>query len=284
MNIISKTIVAFVSIAQISFSAFASKGIILKDDTNLDYYENDKYVRTLMSLVSTNTLIHFTGNNFYLSKYIPEDKKYSLHVCNLLSNKCAPIITPDNSSDIVDFSFRDNGTGFVAKKDLNIDYYEENRFIKTITRADRAIISVSFNGNSTYFAEVKDYNNGEYSSFIKRCSKYALNCKVIAAIKDSITSISFNEFEEGFAVSRMGKTYRFSNNLITEVKNPLNFHSDNLSFTNSGIYTRYQYTENTYDVENPIIIKTEILKCDLLGNNCKNKYREHGIPVRASFK
>jgi len=284
MKSVLKSIFTLLVVSQVSNFAHASKGIILKDDTNLDYYENDKYVKTLMSLVSTTTLINYTGSNFYLSKYIPEDNKYSLHACSMETLKCVPITTPDTSADIVGISFQDNGKGFVAKKDLNIDYYENNVFVKTITKADRKIIYVSYTGKSTYFAEVKDENNGMYTSFIKRCSEFAWNCKVIGEINDSITSISFNDNFEGYAVSRIGKLYHFKNDKIVSITKPFKFYTDDLFFTDTGFYTRRQFLEGNFNDEKPMRVKTEITKCDLSGNDCKNTFREHGIHVRGSFK
>jgi hypothetical protein len=71
MKSVLKSIFTLLVASQISNFAHANKGIILKDDTNLDYYENDKFVKQVNhfnDIYNEFISLYFTGDYYYVVK------------------------------------------------------------------------------------------------------------------------------------------------------------------------------------------------------------------------
>ena len=207
-------------------SAFASRGLILNADNSIYYYENGEFIREVVQLPSSNYSISYTGDNFFYAKYFKEDKKYSLHICNILTAKCNPIETPKETAEITDISFSDNGYGLISRKDNKIDIYLEGIYSNTIAIDGREIKGVSFVGDNFYVLQVKENRYNWISSSIKKCSLLDLICNDYIQINQQITSIFSNEQNDIFALSKDGYIFYFSNGQYQWQKKFLNYYSN----------------------------------------------------------
>ncbi|WGL59392.1 hypothetical protein QEJ31_12745 [Pigmentibacter sp. JX0631] len=265
-------------------SAFASRGLILSADNSINYYENGELIRKVIQLPSSNYSISYTGDNFFYAKYFKEDKKYSLHICNLLTAKCNPIETPKETAEIVDISFSDNGYGLIARTDNKIDIYFEGSYSYSIPIEGREIKGVSFVGDYFYVLQVKENRYNWISSSIKKCSLLNLICSDYIQINQQITSIFSNEQNDIFALSKDGYIFYFFNGQYQWQKKFINYYADNLSFTDQGFVIRQQYTEKINNILQPSRYTASFFLCSIEENYCEKIQTTNTIPVKGSFK
>lgn len=265
-------------------SAFGSRGLVLSADNSINYYENGYLIRQVLILPSTNYSISYTGDNFFYAKYFKEDKKYSLHSCNLLTSKCNPIETPKETAEIIDISFTDYGYGLIARKDNKIDIYLEGNYSNTMFIEGREIKGVSFVGDYFYVLQVKENRYNWISSSIKKCSLLNLVCIDYIQLNQQITSISSNDQNEIFALSKDGYVFYFFNGEFQWQKKLLNYYADNLFYTDQGFFIRQQYNERINNILQPSRYTASFFLCTVEEKYCEKIQTLNSIPVKGSFK
>ncbi len=280
MNL-KKIFPCFLLLSQVSL---ASKGIVLKADNTIDYYENGEFVRQIIQLPSSNYLISYTGDLFFQAKYFPEDKRYSLHSCNILTAKCMPIVSPNLAGDIVAISFSDNGFGVVARKDNKIDIYEDSKYIKTFSIEGREIKDISFLGDNFYVLQIKEGRYSWISSEIKKCNFELSYCSTILEINQQITGISFDENDEGYALTKDGYVLYFYKGNYLWQKKYLNYYADNIFSTDQGLFIRQQLVERNYDINQPNKYTANFFICQIKEMYCEKMANINSYPIRGSFK
>lgn len=271
----------FFLISQVSL---ASTGVILKADNTIDFYENGEFIRQIIQLPSSHYLISYTGDFFFHAKYFSEDKKYSLHSCNILTAKCMPIVTPELTGDIVSISFSDNGFGLVARKDNKIDIYENSKYIKTFPIEGREIKDIVFIGDFYYVLQIKDSKYSWVSSEIKKCYFELSYCMPILEINQQITGISFNENDEGYALTKDGYVLYFYKGNYLWQKKFLNYYADNIFNTDQGLYIRQQVVEKNNDINQPNKYTANFFICHAKEIYCEKILNTNSFPVYGSFK
>lgn len=267
-----------------SQTIFAANGLILKADNVLDYYENSQFVRQIFRFPSNNYFISYTGDHFFHAKYFLEDKKYTLHKCYILTGKCLPIKTPENTAEITEISFSDNGFGIIAKKDNTIDFYENHRYIRTIFLEGNEIKDISFVGDYFYVLQVKEGKYNWVSSEVKKCAFNNLNCSPILEINQQITAIHFRDDSEGYALTKDGFVISFLAGNYQWVKKMLDYFADKIFVTDQGFFIRQQFVEKTFDNDSPNKYTIGYFFCSLDGLNCEKIAVLNSLPVKGSFK
>ncbi len=183
-------------------NVFASTGVILSGDKKIRFFKDDVFVKVIKEVNSTDVAIYNSGEYYYVSGSYPKINKYYIEKCNFIDFKCKEIGTPLGRAKPVGISFLNNGTGFVATSDGQIDYYENEKFIRTVLRTFGTISSINFTGNSLYYL-VQNWNNDGTinNSYIAKCDKFGSNCNLL--YNDYyLYKLSFSDTGEGFVISK----------------------------------------------------------------------------------
>ncbi len=195
-------IFGFFIFAFLHLNLFASTGVILSADKKILFFKDDVFVKVIKEVNSTDVAIYNSGQYYYVSGNYPKINKYYIEKCNFIDFKCKEIGTPLGRAKPVGISFLNNGTGFVATSDGHIDYYENEKFIRTVLRTFGTIRSISFTGNSLYYL-VKNGDSYGYlnNSYIAKCDKFGSNCNLLYN-DNYLYKLSFSNTGEGYVISQ----------------------------------------------------------------------------------
>jgi hypothetical protein len=269
---IFKFIVILITTIQISFLAHASKGLILNRDGNLNYYENDKFVKQVKhfhDICNEFISLYFTGDYYFIVKKYKNVEKYYIERWNVKSNKSDIINLNSSNSPITGISLVSKGSGYIQSKSGNLDYYLNGTYIKTVKTWPLQFYEswalFFFAGNSLYRTVLIDLDSHNYGTNLFKYSKSADDSKSIDCFDGDVRFMNFNQNGDGIIIEKNIMIddrifiHLYKNNVkMRIVERDANEYFNIISVTDDSVYVQLNSDSEGFYIN----------KCDLDLKNC----------------
>lgn len=209
---------------------------------------------------ATFAAVNFDGNVVYSNR-----QKADIISANVVFKTVYDDNNSKNNKTITFDSFRSkvegvaldrNGTGFIVTKDGNLDYYENNKFIKTTHTFDDGANGLSYTGNAVYVITSDKSNYNEKA--LKKCSESGVDCKTIDTFQDYPQGVSFDENGNGYVVTRYALFKYVDDKYIGDSSHTFDDYPNAVSFTGNAVYV---ITQIKYRPSIASYLRGQLLKC-----------------------
>jgi len=284
-----KLLFLLIAIIQISFLAHASKGLILNRNGNLNYYENDKFVKQVNhfnDIYNEFISLYFSGDYYYIVKKYKNVKKYYIERWNIQSNKSDIINLNSSNSPITSISLVSKGSGYIQSKNGNLDYYLNGTYIKTVKLRPleyyESWVSFIFAGNSLYQNILVSLDSQNYGIVLYKCSKSGENCNEFDSFGNNLIFMDLNQNGNGLIVST---------NIMYEDRTFLYFYKNNFKVSVIDIDSNEYFNPISVTNDDYIYVQLNsenegftLNRCDLDLKNCTKLDLPDKDYVYVSFK
>lgn len=268
-----KVLLFILSFLQLSFVAYASKGLLVYDDYTMDYFENDKFIRKLSALDSLN--ISFTGDFYYLIKKNSTTNEYFIEKWSVARKLVKVIKTNAKMKNKPEyFSFANNGNGFIKSSDNKIDIYINDKYIKSVNLPNLEEYEGwgPFSTNDALYQTIYSWLDSQDTGLaIYKCSIYGSNCNM-GSSANSIDGVSIL-----INIGNNGNKAAISYDMMAQMTYLILIKNDEYANTKVIKDEKYRFISVTDDSIYYTFSNNNIIKCDSNIENCNglnlsNKY------------